>query len=149
MVSRRGWLPSLLAAAIALVGTTWSSSPAEIARADPPPQRVTLFTDSVGLYRTRLTELRQEHGEYGDRDAEIDVERRLLAVTTDHVRELTHPERKALHNLKYFTWVEQQGKTYEEIQAQWYERDYWTNFQKQIPEMDSLIEEFNADVGLG
>ena len=28
------------------------------------------------------------------------------------------------------------------------ERDYWTDFQKQIPEMDALIEEFNADVGL-
>ena len=56
--------------------------------------------------------------------------------------------RRRIHQLKYFTWVEQQGRTYKEIQAQWYERDYWTAFQKQIPEMDALIEEFNAKVGL-
>jgi hypothetical protein len=30
-------------------------------------------------------------------------------------------DRKRVHNLKYYTWVEQQGKTYEEIQAQWYD----------------------------
>jgi hypothetical protein len=63
--------------------------------------------------------------------------------------ELTYAERRRVHNLKYFTWVEQQGRTYEEIQAQWYDRDYWTNFQAQIAEMDASIEEFNGKVGLG
>ena len=62
--------------------------------------------------------------------------------------EMTYPDRKRVHNLKYFTWVEQQGKTYEEIQAQWYQEDYWTSFQTQIEEMDELIVEFNTRVGL-
>jgi hypothetical protein len=53
-----------------------------------------------------------------------------------------------VHNLKYYTWVEQQGKTYEEIQAQWYQRDYWTELQTQVPEIDELIKEFNDRVGL-
>jgi cysteine synthase A len=53
-----------------------------------------------------------------------------------------------VHNLKYFTWVEQQGKTYEEIQSQWHERDYWTDVQPQAAEIDVLIEEFNAEVGI-
>jgi hypothetical protein len=44
--------------------------------------------------------------------------------------------------------VEQQGKTYKEIQDQWYQRDYWTELQAQIPEIDAQIEEFNAKVGL-
>ncbi|MGI9645945.1 MAG: hypothetical protein ACR2O6_11615, partial [Ilumatobacteraceae bacterium] len=43
--ARRAWL----AAVVALIGATWSSTQPEIARATPPPQRVTLFTDSVGL----------------------------------------------------------------------------------------------------
>ena len=38
--------------------------------------------------------------------------------------------------------------TYQEIQAQWYQRDYWTELQQQIPEIDAKIEEFNAKVGL-
>jgi hypothetical protein len=59
--------------------------------------------------------------------------------------ELTYAERRRVHNLKYFTWVEQQGKTYVEIQAQWYERSYWADVQNQVEEIDALIEEFNAD----
>ncbi len=41
--------------------------------------------------------------------------------------ELNHWDRKRLHNLKYFTWVEQQGKTVEELDAQWDDPDYWTS----------------------
>ena len=62
--------------------------------------------------------------------------------------ELSYPERKRIHHLKYYTWVEQQGKTYEEIQAQWYEDEYWTGVQTQAPQIDALIEAFNAKVGL-
>jgi cysteine synthase A len=62
--------------------------------------------------------------------------------------ELSYVDRKRVHNLKYFTWVEQQGKTYHEIQEQWYDAEYWTGFQQQAAEIDKLIEEFNADAGL-
>jgi hypothetical protein len=44
--------------------------------------------------------------------------------------------------------VEQQGKTYIEIQSQWYDLDYWSDVQKQVPEIDAMIEEFNADAGI-
>ena len=54
-------------------------------------------------------------------DAAGDYQRYLLGEDTDNMTELTYPDRKRVHNLKYFTWVEQQGKTYEEIQAQWYQ----------------------------
>ncbi len=64
------------------------------------------------------------------------------------MQELTYPDRKRVHNLKYYTWVEQQGKTYEEILAQWNDPDYWTEIQSQVPEIDHLIEEFNDQVGL-
>jgi hypothetical protein len=100
------------------------------------------------LYQSRLQELRESHGDYTELDAAADYERYLLGETTDHMAELTYPDRKRVHNLKYFTWVEQQGKTYEEIQAQWYDDDYWTSFQTQIPQIDELIEEFNEQTGL-
>jgi hypothetical protein len=44
--------------------------------------------------------------------------------------------------------VEQQGKTYEEIQAQWYDKDYWGGIHNQIDEIDELIVEFNEMTGL-
>jgi hypothetical protein len=69
-------------------------------------------------------------------------------VTTDSLQELTYQDRRRVHNLKYFTWVEQQGKTYEEIMDQWYQPDYWRSIQNQVGQIDSLIEEFNGKVGL-
>jgi hypothetical protein len=63
-----------------------------------------------------------------------------------NVQELDYYQRKRIHNLKYYTWVEQQGKTYEEIQAQWYDQEYWTNIQAMADPIDELIEQFNAKI---
>ncbi|MFI5168301.1 MAG: pyridoxal-phosphate dependent enzyme [Thermoanaerobaculales bacterium] len=107
---------------------------------------VTCFTDSAALYQTRLAELSAERGAYTERQAEIDLERFLLGATTDHLRELTFPERKAIHNLKYFTWVEQQGKTVAELDVLW-SPSFWRDLQAQLPEWDRKIASFNAEVG--
>jgi hypothetical protein len=53
-----------------------------------------------------------------------------------------------VHNLKYYTWVEQQGKTYDEINAQWYDRSYWKQIPAYADAIDKLIDEFNKEVGL-
>ncbi len=108
---------------------------------------LTCFTDSAALYQTRLAELTAERGAYSEREAEIDFERRLLGAATDHVRELTYPERKAIHNLKYFTWVEQQGKTVAELNALW-SPSFWTDLQAQLPAWDEAIGAFNRDAGV-
>lgn len=110
---------------------------------------ITVLTDSMDLYQSRLEEMRQEHGEYTDLDAAADFARYLLGLTTENLLELRYTDRRRIHNLKYFTWVEQQGRTYEEIMAQWYDRNYWTATQGQVDEIDQHIKEFNARVGLG
>jgi hypothetical protein len=109
---------------------------------------LTVLTDSMELYQSRLEEMRKEYGEYSETDAITDFSRWLRGESTDNLLELRYTDRRRIHQLKYFTWVEQQGRTYEEIQAQWYDRSYWIAFQQQIPEMDALIEAFNADVSL-
>lgn len=109
---------------------------------------LTVLTDSMELYHSRIHEMREEMGEYSGRDAAADYARWILQQSTDNLLELRYNDRRRVHNLKYYTWVEQQGKTYEEIQAMWYERDYWTGIQKQADKIDALIEDFNAEVGL-
>lgn len=109
---------------------------------------LTVLTDSMELYGSRLREMHQEHGEYTVVDAAADHARYLQGATTDRLQELTYPDRRRVHNLKYYTWVEQQGKTFEEITDQWYRVDYWNEIQSQVAEIDALIEEFNRDVGL-
>jgi cysteine synthase len=107
---------------------------------------VTMLTDSMDLYQSRLVEMHEEFGEYNEVAAAADHARYLAGQSIDNMLELSYQDQKRVHNLKYFTWVEQQGKTYEEIQAQWYQKDYWTGVQKQVPEIDALIEEFNKRV---
>jgi cysteine synthase len=107
---------------------------------------VTVGTDSMEMYRSRLDELNEERGEFTNLDAAGSYHRYLLGTGIDHVHELSYYDRKRIHNLKYYTWVEQQGKTYEEIQAQWYDDDYWTSVQALADPIDGLIEEFNAKV---
>jgi hypothetical protein len=109
---------------------------------------MTALTDSMDLYQSRLEELRAERGPFTAEDAAVAYHHHLVGQRTDHMEELTYPARKRVHNLKYYTWVEQQGKTYAEIQAQWYQPDYWSNIHGQVDEIDALIEEFNARVGL-
>jgi hypothetical protein len=100
------------------------------------------------MYESRLVELTEEEGEFTSMNAAAVFARNLLGITTDYMQELTYQDRKRIHNLKYFTWVEQQGKTYEEIQAQWYDPDYWTNIHGHVDEMDALIDAFNERTGL-
>lgn len=107
-----------------------------------------VLTDSMELYKTRIDEYRAAYGAFTQNDAAGIFAASLMGESTDNMLELTDFDRKRIHNLKYYTWVEQQGKTYDEILAQWDDPDYWTGFQGQLDEMDTLITEFNDRVGL-
>jgi hypothetical protein len=102
----------------------------------------------MDLYQSRLKEMHEEHGKYTEADAAADFSRYIQGLSTDDLLELRYTDRRRVHNLKYFTWVEQQGKTFEEINTLWYEDDFWTNIQGQVGEIDQLIETFNEKVGL-
>jgi len=103
----------------------------------------TMFTDSADMYGSRVKELEKERGKYSLIEAAKDHAAPIAHQSIDYFKELTYMERKAIHNLKYYTWVEQQGKTYEEILAQW-DPEYWHSlFEDEVTYFDSLIEEFN------
>ena len=109
----------------------------------------TVATDSMELYQSRIKEMRNESvSAYSDIDAAKDFERYLMGTNTDKMLELTYWDKKRLHNLKYFTWVEQQGKTVEELNAQWYDEEYWDEKLNSFKEWDETIKEFNEKVGL-
>jgi cysteine synthase A len=109
---------------------------------------LTVLTDSMELYGSRNIEMREMYGEYTPMDASAHFAQYIMGQSTEHMAELSYEDRRRVHNLKYYTWVEQQGKTYEEINEQWYDRDYWKGFHAQIEEMDALITEFNQRTGV-
>lgn len=108
---------------------------------------VTIATDSMDMYGSRLKEMNAERGAFTGMDAAIIFERYILGQTTADMRELTYPDRKRVHNLKYYTWVEQQGKSHQEILAQW-DDAYWEAIPQALDKLDCLIVEFNERVAL-
>lgn len=109
---------------------------------------LTVLTDSMQLYQSRIKEMHDEFGQYSEMDAAVHFAHYLEGQSTDNMLDLTYQDQRRVHNLKYYTWVEQQGRTYEEIQDQWYDPNYWTGFQSQVEEIDNLIITFNEKVGL-
>ncbi|HRZ63473.1 MAG TPA: pyridoxal-phosphate dependent enzyme [Spirochaetia bacterium] len=106
----------------------------------------TMFTDSMAMYQSRLAELSAERGKYGQRQADRDYER-LQGISVDHVLELSQVDKRRIHNLKYFSWIEQLGKDLGELREQWEDhRAYWGGLRSQVGELDELIEGFNQEV---
>jgi len=103
------------------------------------------LTDAMSMYSSRLQEMTETHGTYDSQLANRHYARYLQGIMTDHLRELTYADQKALHNFKYFTWVEQQGKTSDELRQLW-DEDFWKEVFSQdvVDEWDNLIEAFNG-----
>lgn len=109
---------------------------------------VTIATDSMALYGSRLVELARHRGPYSDIQAHKDVQL-LESVSLDHVKELSYYDKKAIHHLKYYTWIEQQGKDVRELNRQWEDHDpYWASLFDREKQVDALITDFNDRVGI-
>ena len=109
----------------------------------------TVLTDSAVMYGSRIEELNQMYGAYTDTDAVVDHNLHMLGLKTDNMMEMGYAERKRVHNLKYYTWVEQQGKQTAELNALWYDTENtWDAVHAQAKELDELINEFNEATGL-
>ena len=104
---------------------------------------ITIATDSAEMYGSRLEELTAERGAYTFLQAAKDHEKCMLGTTSDHMKDLTYDDRKAIHNLKYFTWIEQQGKDVEDLRQLWEDRHIWPQLFSQPARWDELINEFN------
>ena len=108
---------------------------------------ITVFTDSAELYESRLVELNQARGKYTESQGLVDLERDLKGIGIDYLKELNYYDRKSIHNFKYFTWVEQQGRNSEDLRRLW-DPEFWDEMFSQVGEWDKLIIEFNRRVGL-
>jgi cysteine synthase len=110
---------------------------------------LTVCTDSMELYGSRIRELREQYGAYSELTASKDYHSHLQGLKIDYTLELGHYERKRVHNLKYYTWIEQQKSSLDELNAQWYDYpDYWQRIHRQVKDIDKLINQFNERTGV-
>ena len=109
----------------------------------------TVLTDSAVMYGSRIAELNEQYGAYTAQAAELDHNLHMLGLKTDNLIEMTYADRKRVHHLKYYTWVEQQGKDMHDLNALWYDAEgTWDTVHAQAKELDELIDAFNEETGV-
>ncbi len=110
----------------------------------------TVLTDSAEMYISRLKEMKDaRNGKYEVQDAAVDHQRYILGMQVDALEELTYVTKKRIHNLKYYTWIEQQERDVEELNAQWYNaEEYWGQIPTYAEKIDKLIVKFNEMTGV-
>lgn len=99
---------------------------------------VTAAADSLDRYYSIMDKMREEYGKLDEAAAAARIEGVFHGVKTDWVQFATPNIRQRWHNLKYYTWVEQQGKSVEELDAQ---RDpvWWEKHQQMVAEIDARL----------
>jgi len=104
---------------------------------------VTICTDAIDRYHSVMADMARDYGAIDDARGLAYVEAIFHGATTDWIKDGTPDQRRQWHNLKYYTWVEQQGKTVEELDAQ-LDPEWWLREQALVPEMDARIKEARA-----
>jgi cysteine synthase len=100
----------------------------------------TIATDSLDRYYSVLKDMTKQYGKMDACEAENRIMRIFHGVGLDWIREGDRLTHDCWANLKYYTWVEQQGKSADELRAQ-RNREYWEKEQAKIHVVDKLIKE--------
>jgi cysteine synthase len=108
----------------------------------PEDNVVTVATDSFDRYPSVLRKLAAERGPMSREEALRRVQI-FHGAKLDFVLEGSRPVRERWHNQKYFTWVEQQGKTVKELAAL-ADPAFWLGEQARIAEIDARQREARA-----
>ena len=98
---------------------------------------VTIATDNMERYHSVMKQLDDAFGKMDKAESKSRFVG-IFNVKLDYIQEGTVHNRKRWHNLKYYTWVEQQGKTVAELDAT-KSQDFWLKEQALIEELDAMI----------
>jgi cysteine synthase len=106
----------------------------------------TVATDGMDRYHSVMESMAGCYGHLDEAGTVGRVERIFKGMRTDWILAGTPEARTRWHNLKYYTWVEQQGKSVEELDAQ---RDpaWWQMHQQMVHEIDAKLIAYRQQPG--
>ncbi len=99
---------------------------------------VTILTDAIDRYHSVMAQMTATYGKMDETEAAIRLVSIFHKQKLDWIMEGTREARNRWHNLKYYTWVEQQGKTIEELNAQ-RDPEFWLAVQARVAEVDAKL----------
>ncbi len=106
----------------------------------PKETVVTVATDAIDRYPSVMAEMAKQYGAINRPRAAAYFEGTFHGVKLDWVQEGDWLNRQRWHNLKYYTWVEQQGKSVDELNAQ-RRPEWWEAHQEQVALFDRRLRE--------
>ena len=98
---------------------------------------VTICTDAIDRYRSVMADMTRTYGKIDEPEA-VARAHIFRDQKTDWIKDGTPDMRRQWHNLKYYTWVEQQGKSVEELNAQ-LNQAWWQAEQAKVADIDKRI----------
>lgn len=101
---------------------------------------VTICTDAIDRYHTEMDKLNAREGKMDAAMALMRAEAVFRRQKLDYMQEGSLENQRRWHHLKYYTWVEQQGKSVEELNAQM-SQDWWIAQQEKTGHMEKLLKE--------
>lgn len=99
---------------------------------------VTIATDGLERYYSVMDQMKARFGPLTEIQAVAAIERIFHGAGVDWMQAGTPEARRRWHNLKYYTWVEQQGKSVEELDAQ-LDPKWWLDHQALVGEIDERL----------
>ncbi|HLN61095.1 MAG TPA: pyridoxal-phosphate dependent enzyme [Symbiobacteriaceae bacterium] len=112
-------------------------------RFGPDDVIVTICTDAIDRYHSVMEEMTRTYGSMDASEAAVRLNAIFHGQKTDWIKDGTPDVRRQWHNLKYYTWVEQQGKTVAELDAQ-LSPSWWAEHQQMVPAIDARIKQARA-----
>ncbi len=104
---------------------------------------VTIATDALDRYYSVLAQMTAQYGAMDEAEATARAHI-FLDQKMDWIKEGTVDNRRQWHNLKYFTWTEQQGKSVQELNAL-LDPEWWLQEQSKVTEIDRLLEQARSN----
>ena len=95
-------------------------------------------TDNIDRYYSTMRETDERYGRLDTCESIVRIEGILMNQKTDWYKDGTPENRRQWHNLKYYTWVEQQVKHVDELNAQ-LDPAWWLEHQSRIAMTDAKI----------
>jgi cysteine synthase A len=99
---------------------------------------VTICTDAIDRYHSVMEQMTRTYGPMDETEAAVRLVSIFHQQKLDWIKEATLDVRRQWHNLRYYTWVEQQGKTVEELDAQ-KNPEWWWVEQAKVDDIDDMI----------
>jgi len=100
----------------------------------------TIATDTIDRYHSVMKQLDESYGAMDETEAAVRLGSIFHGAKTDWILEGTRHAKQCWFNLKYYTWVEQQGKTVQELDAQ-RSPEFWLREQAKATDTDRKIKE--------